>query len=107
MSTRPTAFYLALTAAICADIVEARMYQWSSPGHGTVQLSGSPPAWYRSTTSRPRVLVFENGQLIDDTVMQVPEQYRHVLHAEQSMAAPDKGMVVEQTVAELKALLDA
>lgn len=49
---------------LCAP---AQMYQWADARTGTVQLSGSPPAWYRSAQPGPRVFVFENGQLIDDT----------------------------------------
>ncbi len=128
------------------------MYQWSNTATGTVQLSGSPPAWYRSTSPGPRVFVFDNGQLVDDTSVSVPEEQRQLLRAnafgvpEASAsinaqathgnalgdtlentaragtdmntvpeaftakrtreAKEDKGMV-EQTVAELKALIDA
>ncbi|MEM7254001.1 MAG: hypothetical protein AAF493_21490 [Pseudomonadota bacterium] len=53
------------------SIVEARMYQWINPQTGSTQLSGSPPAWYRSGLPGPRVLVFENGVLIDDTAVPV------------------------------------
>jgi len=28
--------------------VQAQMYQWTDPESGTTQLSGKPPAWYRS-----------------------------------------------------------
>lgn len=130
----------------------ARMYQWSHPSSGIVQLSGTPPAWYRSTMKGPRVLVFDNGQLIDDTAVVVGEPLRESLRAAaftdasapsaaaastptprefvrdtpipareeslergttaepgasgQETAAPPEG-TVEQTVAELKSLLDA
>ncbi len=140
-------------ALSCAD-AHARMYQWSNPSSGIVQLSGSPPAWYRSTTQGPRVLVFDNGQLIDDTAVTVDEPVRQSLRAEAFTdeeaivattaptptpppqerlrdalaAAADEGVnvqavaeaftteqattaspqgAVEQTVAELKSLLDA
>lgn len=59
---------------------EARMYQWSNEATGTVQLSGSPPAWYRSNAGGPRVFVFDNGQLIDDTAVPVEEEHRQLLH---------------------------
>lgn len=130
----------------------ARMYQWSHPSSGIVQLSGAPPAWYRSTMNGPRVLVFDNGQLIDDTAVAVGEPLRESLRAaaftdaaapaavaaatpnpresvrdtpapanaepgeieatagpvasEPASATPPAG-TVEQTVAELKSLLDA
>jgi len=54
---------------------EARMYQWTSPQTGLAQLSGSPPSWYRSgAPGQPRVLVYENGTLVDDTSLQVSEE---------------------------------
>ncbi len=52
------------------------MYQWESTASGRVQLSGSAPPWYRSATQGPRVRVFENGQLIDDTSRAVEESKR-------------------------------
>ena len=47
--------------------VHARMYLWVDPDSNTTQLSGKPPMWYRSKDGGYRVLVFENGRLIDDT----------------------------------------
>ena len=43
------------------------------PNSGNVQLSGSPPAWYRGVHGGPRVLVFEGGELVDDTAKAVEE----------------------------------
>lgn len=57
----------------------ARMYQWESPASGRVQLSGAAPPWYRAAVQGPRVLVFENGQLIDDTAHAVTEPRRVAL----------------------------
>lgn len=57
-------------AAPCAF---ARMYQWTDPDTGTTQLSGKPPAWYRSGETGPRIFVYEGGQLIDDTGIQLSE----------------------------------
>jgi len=48
------------------------MYQWVNPNSKNVQLSGIPPAWYRSKTGGPRVRVFEQGNLIDDTAIALP-----------------------------------
>lgn len=142
----------ACVIALTSANAHARMYQWSNPSSGIVQLSGSPPAWYRSTTQGPRVLVFDNGQLIDDTAVGVGEPVRQSLRASafadedtvaakpppapppqerlrdafasaasegvdvqavadafttgQAAAASPPG-TVEQTVAELKSLLDA
>ncbi len=45
----------------------ARMYQWTNPDTGTAYLSGTPPVWYRATADGPRIQVFEQGRLIDDT----------------------------------------
>lgn len=61
---------LILTAA------QARMYQWQQPKSGNIQLSGHAPAWYRSVNLGPRVLVFENGKLVDDTAVAVGEAHR-------------------------------
>ncbi len=59
--------------------VHARMYQWTEPGSGTTQLSGKPPAWYRSEAGGPRVFVFEKGRLIDDTAINVSYEERYLL----------------------------
>ena len=58
------------------------MYQWIDPASGVTQLSGSPPAWYRSSETGPQVLVFENGRLIDDTRIAVSAVDRTALRAE-------------------------
>ena len=59
--------------------ISARMYQWVETDTGSTQLSGKPPMWYRSATSGPRVFVFDNGRLIDDTAIDVDEQVRQQL----------------------------
>lgn len=59
--------------------VSARMYQWVDPGTGTTQLSGKPPAWYRNGEKGPRIFVFENGNVIDDTGIAVNEDQREML----------------------------
>jgi len=58
------------------SIAEARMYQWTEPGVETTQLSGKPPAWYRSSAGGPRIFVFDNGRLIDDTAVEVSDEIR-------------------------------
>ena len=60
---------LAMTVALLALAAPAtaRMYQWVDPITHTTQLSGRPPMWYRSGTAGPRVFVFDNGQVIDET----------------------------------------
>ena len=60
---------------------QARMYQWVNPQSGYTQFSGKPPAWYRSAGGGPRVLVFENGKLVDDTAIHVSESARDNLRA--------------------------
>lgn len=59
--------------------VYARMYQWTEADTGSTQLSGKPPMWYRSASSGPRVFVFDNGRLIDDTGIEVDDEVRQQL----------------------------
>ena len=66
---------------ILTGAAEARMYQWTNPASGTVQLSGTALSWYRNFEKGPRVFVFENGELIDDTEVQVAETQRLQLRA--------------------------
>ena len=49
------------------------MYQWVDPVTGSLQMSGRPPAWYRSGWDGPRVRVFDNGTVVDDTSILVDE----------------------------------
>jgi hypothetical protein len=71
------ASFLILTGA-----AQARMYQWMNPASGTVQLSGTAPSWYRSSEDGPRVFVFDDGELVDDTAVQVTESQRLRLRAD-------------------------
>lgn len=66
---------------IAVTPVAARMYQWQNPATGTTQMSGAPPAWYRSGEAGPRVYVFENNQLVDDTGIAVSDAQRDALRA--------------------------
>ncbi len=59
-----------------ATPAHARMYQWVDAGSGNVRLSGEPPPWYRSGERGPRVLVFEDGRLVDDTAINLPPEQR-------------------------------
>ncbi len=77
----------------------ARMYQWQNPSTGTTQLSGAPPAWYRTTESGPRVYVFENNQLIDDTGIVVSAAQREALRAEAFGAAAERANSHDDTQA--------
>lgn len=68
-----------IAAMAVALSAEARMYQWVNPQSGHTQLSGRPPAWYRSGEQGPRVFVLENGKVIDDTSVPVGEEQRVLL----------------------------
>lgn len=63
----------------CSTQAAARMYQWVDPSTGITQLSGKPPPWYRSGVGGPRVFVFEQGRIIDDTGIKVPATDRELL----------------------------
>lgn len=81
---RPTRRSLLLLATLLiawSGSASARMYQWVDAQSGTVQLSGSPPAWYRGTQAGPRVFVFENGRLVDDTARRLPAEEAAMLRA--------------------------
>ncbi|MCC7412687.1 MAG: hypothetical protein IT495_13810 [Gammaproteobacteria bacterium] len=103
---------LAAASPVCAG----RMYQWIDARTGTTQMSGRPPAWYRTERPGPRVFVFENGQIIDDTARTVETDERAALRAQAlrsadvhyaaaaGAAAPDDG-AAPAADAELQALL--
>lgn len=77
----------------------ARMYQWRNTASGTTQLSGTPPAWYRSSERGPRVYVFENNQLVDDTAIAVSTEQRQALHAQAFGQPPSAGRAREDAPA--------
>ena len=79
MRTPVRAWVAAAAFAVAASPAAARMYQWVSPATGRVQLSGEPPAWYRAARDGPRVWVFENGSLVDDTAIALPRGQREEL----------------------------
>ncbi|NNE38098.1 MAG: hypothetical protein HKN08_07315 [Gammaproteobacteria bacterium] len=62
-----------LTLLALSLSAHARMYQWIDPDTNTTQLSGKPPYWYRSGEPGPRVIVFDNGKVIDDTGVNVSD----------------------------------
>lgn len=70
---------LLLLLATLSIGAHARMYQWVDPVTGTTQFSGKPPSWYRTDAKGPRVFAFENGQLIDDTAIDVSPEQRDAL----------------------------
>ena len=61
---------------IFGQSVQAQMYQWADPETGTTQLSGKPPAWYRSGEGGARVFVFNRGKIVDDTGIEVSDEKR-------------------------------
>ena len=70
---------LLIVCLLSSTPAAARMYQWLESGTGTVQLSGDPPPWYRNGREGPRILVFENGRLIDDTSITLPREKEEAL----------------------------
>ena len=70
---------LILILILASPLASARMYQWDDPDTGTPQLSGKPPYWYRGDEPGPRVFVIDNGRVIDDTSVRVPDNQRQQL----------------------------
>ena len=60
---------LLIILMLLSSAAGARMYQWQDPYSKSMQLSGVPPAWYRSPEGGPRVRVYEGGKLVDDTAI--------------------------------------
>jgi hypothetical protein len=79
MKFRVLSLFILTGVVIVPGPVFARLYQWVDPGTGTTHWSGRPPAWYRGSQHGPRVLVFDDGRLIDDTARRVPDAERDVL----------------------------
>jgi hypothetical protein len=75
---------LLLMHSTCAN---ARMYQWTDPESGSTQLSGSPPMWYRSAEGGPRVFVFDNTRVVDDTSIAVSNEEREYLRQQAFLRA--------------------
>ncbi len=71
--------FVVLISVLILPASHARMYQWEQPQSGVIQLSGVAPAWYRSVNPGPRVLVFDNGRLVDDTGLRVSDAHRLAL----------------------------
>jgi hypothetical protein len=67
------------------------MYQWVSADSGLTQLSGKPPSWYRSDKIGPRVFVFENGSLVDDTAVVVERRHQIALRMQAFRLADEEG----------------
>lgn len=56
-----------LLLLVVSTAAGARMYEWQDPISKSIQFSGVPPAWYRSPEGGPRVRVYDDGRLVDDT----------------------------------------
>lgn len=82
----------------------ARMYQWVDPDTHTSQLSGKPPTWYRSTEGGPRVFVVENGKVVDDTKVAVPEATRLQLREDALIQAEKDREVAKEKLLEAERL---
>ena len=84
--------------------VEARMYQWIEESAGTTQLSGKPPTWYRNVAGGPRVFVFDNGRLIDDTAVQVSDEVRQRMRQQAFILAEEERQAASEKIARAKEL---
>ena len=88
---------------------QARMYQWNDPDSGTTQLSGKPPAWYRSNKDGPRVIVFDKGRIVDDTNIRVSDDDRESLRLEALIKVEEDREMARQKMLEsekIKSKLD-
>ena len=96
---------LLFTLLFCLSLpAAARMYQWIDPESGTTQLSGKPPVWYRSGEGGPRVVVFEQGQVVDDTGIEVSEPERQRLRQRALVGAEDDRQQARRKLLEAKRL---
>lgn len=89
---------------LITTIVDARMYQWTEPDTGTTQLSGKPPAWYRSDKGGPRVFVFDNGRLIDDTAVEVTDDVRLGIRQQAFILAEEDRQKAQEKIAKSEEL---
>ena len=94
---------------ILSQSVQAQMYQWADPESGTTQLSGKPPAWYRSSEGGPRVFVFNWGKVIDDTGIKVSDEQRISLRTRAFVSAEEDRIAAQEKAVEaakLKAAME-
>lgn len=89
---------------LISPISLARMYQWTEPETGSTQLSGKPPVWYRSESGGPRVFVFENGRLIDDTGIEVEDDVRQGMRQAAFIQAEEDKQKANEKIAKSKEL---
>ena len=69
-------FVMGVVFLCCSLPVSAQVYCWLDAQTGAKRLSNIPPAWYKNPDPRtsPRVQVFDNGRLIDDTGLSVDQR---------------------------------
>ena len=95
--------------AVLMQSVQAEMYQWADPETGTTQLSGKPPAWYRSVEGGPRVFVFNRGKIVDDTGIKISDEQRISLRTRAFINAEEDRIAAQQKATEaakLKAAME-
>ena len=95
---------LILLFSVTTSTVEARMYQWIEPGAETTQLSGKPPVWYRSAAGGPRVFVFDNGRLIDDTAVEVSDGARQRMRQQAFILVEEDRQKAKEKIAKAQEL---
>ncbi len=100
-----TAIVVFVSFALNSQIAQARMYQWLNPETGNTQLSGKPPTWYRSQVGGPRVFVYDNGQLVDDSAVAVSDLHRTTLRNRAFELAREEDQIANKRRAELKAAM--
>ena len=100
---------LCFSQSVLMQSVQAQMYQWTDPESGTTQLSGKPPAWYRSVEGGPRVFVFNRGKIVDDTGIKISDEQRISLRTKAFINAEEDRIAAQQKATEaakLKAAME-
>lgn len=100
---------LFFSQSILMQSVQAQMYQWTDPESGTTQLSGKPPAWYRSVEGGPRVFVFNRGKIVDDTGIKISDEQRISLRTRAFINAEEDRIAAQKKATEaakLKATME-
>lgn len=100
---------LFFSQSVLMQSVQAQMYQWTDPESGTTQLSGKPPAWYRSVEGGPRVFVFNRGKIVDDTGIKISDEQRISLRTRAFINAEEDRLAAQQKATEaakLKAAIE-
>jgi len=91
---------LFFSQSILIQSVQAQMYQWVDPETGTTQLSGKPPAWYRSAEGGPRVFVFKRGKVVDDTGINISDEQRTILRTKAFVSAEEDRLAAKEKAME-------